>query len=214
VLRLREGEQVELCDSTGSVYVADLLSVGREIGVRLVSLHSPGDASDVVAITLAQCLPKGSKMDYVVEKATELGVQRIIPLQSERVIGERGSSNNKVDRWKRIARSAAEQSRSTLVPSIAEPMPWTELIAAIPSYDACLIAWEVEPSQQQRLEALVAGKRSVLIVIGPEGGLSHTEVSQVRSQGAHVVSLGKRILRTETAGLVAVALVRYAAGDL
>ena len=106
VLRLKTGSSIELCDSSGTVFVAEIMSDGRSIELILRDISDVPGADSTLDITLAQCLPKGSKMDYVVEKATELGVRRIMPIQSERVIGDRGNSGPKVERWRRLARSA------------------------------------------------------------------------------------------------------------
>lgn len=213
VLRLRAGHFVELCDSSAAVYRAELVQTGREL---IFELREECTAPSLprLEITLAQCLPKGAKMDYVVEKATELGVARIIPVQSSRVVGERHGAATRLERWRRIVRAAAEQSRARRIPAVDEPVSWETLTAAIPQYDRSLIAWEVAPARPRELDTLLAGAAGVLIVIGPEGGLSRDEVEAARAQGAVPFSLGTRILRTETAGLVAAALAYYAAGEI
>ena len=172
----------------------------------------PGAAFELV---LAQALPKGQKMDFIVEKATELGVRRIVPLQTERTVGA-GERAGKVERWRRLARSAAAQCGRTDVPEIDEVTGWSGLEAAVRAAPLALIPWELADAEPLRdvLPGLLEGASGALVAIGPEGGFAHDEVEQARAWGARTVSLGKRILRTETAGLVACSAVLYAAGEL
>lgn len=212
VLRCVEGDHLELRDSAASAFEAIILAVRPEVRVHVAQRIAIKQAPEL-DITLAQCLPKGSKMDYVVEKATELGVRRIVPVQSERVVGTREGSG-KLERWRRLARTAAQQSGAQYMPEVADVIDWKTLVDQSASYDRVLIPWELAESQPRNFDELLAGKRNVMIVIGPEGGLSHGEVELLRARGAVAVSLGRRILRTETAGLVAVAYARYAVGEV
>ena len=166
-------------------------------------------------LTVAQGLPKGHKMDFVVEKATELGVARIVPFASERTVG--GSERaGKLERWRRIATAAAQQCGRTDVPAVEAPCGFDELLAAMPRFDATFVPWELAGGGplRDRLPALLGGVRDALVVIGPEGGLAAAEVDAARAVGAHAISLGSRIFRTETAALVACTALLYAAGDL
>jgi len=162
-----------------------------------------------------QAIPKSSKMDYVVEKATELGVTRIVPLLTERSIAA-FRRTGKIERWRRLARSASQQSGRRDVPEVTEPSTWDEFCARAPSFDRALVPWELADPVPLRdhLPQLLAGVRTVAIAIGPEGGLSHDEIERAATAGAVTISLGRRILRTETAGLVVCSALRYAAGDL
>lgn len=214
VLRLRDGDAVELIDSAGFIFPASLVIRGARVGAVL---GEPIAASveSVLRITLAQGIPKGQKMDYVIEKATELGVARIIPFISERVIGEDRSAL-KLDRWRRLARAAARQSGRTHIPPVEEPLRWDALTAAFPAFDLVLLPWELAERVPLRaaLANILADAREVLVLIGPEGGITHAEARLALAAGAHAVSLGSRILRTETAGLVACAALLYETGQI
>jgi len=214
VLRMSVGERLVLCDAAGVPFVAEILDVGRSVRLRLLERHRSMISAPVerLDITLAQALPKGAKMDFVVEKATELGVRRILPMLTERVIGQR-EGDARVERWRRIAREAAGQSRARRIPEIAAPCAWHQVIAGLSDYQHALLPWELAPYEPQSFRRLAVGG-SLLLLIGPEGGFSHREVEEAVVQGASTLSLGSRILRTETAGMVAIALARYAAGEM
>jgi 16S rRNA (uracil1498-N3)-methyltransferase len=213
VLRKRSGEAIEICDSAGSSFGAILDIDGSAVAARL----GPGTARPRVAleIVLAQALPKGQKMDFVVEKATELGVRRIIPLRTERTLGT-AERLGKVERWRRLARTAAAQCGRPDVPLVDDVTGWTELEGEVRAVALALIPWELAEPVPLRdvLPGLLAGVDNVLVAIGPEGGFAHDEIERGRAWGARTVSLGKRILRTETAGLVACSAILYAAGEL
>ena len=212
VLRLTPGDEIELRDSTASAYRALILCLRPSVRVRVGERLGEAELPEL-AITLAQCLPKGAKMDYVVEKATELGVARILPVQSERVIGRR-ESGGRIERWRRLARAAAEQSRAARVPEVSEIGDWAQLLEEAASFDRVLLPWELAAPEPRALDGVLLGAQSVLIIVGPEGGVSHREVELAMARGAVTFSLGRRILRTETAGLFAIACVRYASGEV
>ena len=207
VLRLRDGDSVEIVDSAAHVFDARVRVSGKSVYAELVALRERAPERRL-RVTVAQGIPKAQKMDFVVEKLTELGATSIVPLQSERTVVE-GVSGNKLDRWKRLAKTAALQSGRTDVPAIEEPLTFGELCGTFASYDCVLFPWELAPRVPPRetLEPLVSRASSILAVIGPEGGFSHAEAEQAAAAGAHFLWLGPQILRTETAGLVALAFV-------
>jgi 16S rRNA (uracil1498-N3)-methyltransferase len=212
VLRLRVGDAVEVFDSAGRAFAGVLVTNGARSGVRIESVRAAARES-ALEMTLAQAVPKGAKMDFIVEKATELGVARIVPLLTERTLGDPGAA--KVERWRRLARAAAQQSGRAVLPSIEEPQTFARFVAA-PNGARVLLPWELAPrtALREQLPALLEGATHVAVVIGPEGGFAHAEVDAARAAGAAVVSLGARILRTETAGLVVLSALAYAAGEL
>jgi 16S rRNA (uracil1498-N3)-methyltransferase len=212
VLRCVEGGEIELRDSSAAAYVAVVNVLRPQVVVRIASRIAQAVESEL-AITLAQCLPKGSKMDYVVEKATELGALRIVPVLSERVVGAR-EGGGKLERWRRLAKTAAQQCGAARITEVEEIAEWASLLETFAAYDRVLLPWELSEAQPRALDALMEGVRSVLIVVGPEGGFSHREVDLAEAEGAKAISLGRRILRTETAGLLAIACVRYASGEV
>ncbi|HEY9086269.1 MAG TPA: 16S rRNA (uracil(1498)-N(3))-methyltransferase [Candidatus Tyrphobacter sp.] len=211
VLRLESGARVEVIDSASHSFIAELVCDGRQVNARLVEELARVPGANL-RVDIAQALPKGSKMDYVVEKATELGVAAILPFCSERAI-VRGSGPSKVERWRRLARSAAEQCGRRDIPAVLAPMEFEDVLARFCAYDCVLFAWESgEPTPlRERLPSLLADARSVLAVVGPEGGFSHAEADAAKARGVEVISLGERVLRTETAALVLVAIVNYVA---
>jgi 16S rRNA (uracil1498-N3)-methyltransferase len=214
VLRKSSGDSIVVGDSAGRAYAASLAFEGERVRARLDALVAAVPPPSL-AITLAQGIPKGHKMDFVVEKATELGVARIVPFTSERTVGD-GERAGKVERWRRLARSASQQCGRSEIPAVEPPLAWSALVARLRDFDRALVPWEVAERVplRERLAPLVAGAKNVLVVIGPEGGLSHAEARAAEAEGAALISLGNRILRTETAGLVACSALLYASGDL
>lgn len=215
VLRKRSGDRVQVVDSGGAAYAATLAVDGRAVAATLDERLDRGDVETALRVTLAQAVPKGQKMDLVVEKATELGAHAIVPVRSARVVGHE-TSPAKVERWRRIARSAAQQSGRVRVPEVADVHDWDALLATFADYDRVYVPWELaEPAPLRAVfERDVPDASSVLLVIGPEGGFAADEVDRARNAGASAISLGRRILRTETAALVVLSAMLYARGDL
>ena len=219
VLRKRSGDRVQVVDSGGAAFAAtlDVDGLGRDARVRatLDERLERGDAETVLRVTIAQAVPKGQKMDLVVEKATELGAHAIVPVRSARVIGH-DTSPAKVERWRRIAKSAAQQSGRARVPHVTDVHGWEALLATFGDFDRVYVPWELAPPAPLRevFERELEHARSVLVVIGPEGGFSVDEIERARYAGASAISLGRRILRTETAALVVLAAILYERGDL
>jgi len=215
VLRRQSGDRVLVVDAGGAEFPARLDVAGKSVHVLLGEALARSAAVTAARIVLAQALPKGQKMDFIVEKATELGVAAIVPFRSERVVGDR-TGGHKHDRWQRIARSAAQQSGRSLVPLVEPVADWAELLATFVAYDRIWLPWErADPLPlRERFEAEGANRGAVLVVIGPEGGFSETEVELAEAAGALPISLGARILRTETAALAVLAALLYARGEL
>jgi 16S rRNA (uracil1498-N3)-methyltransferase len=214
VLRAEAGDPVVVSDSSGRRYAGSVQFDGPAVAVRLDrELEAP--AAPALSIVLAQGLPKGQKMEYVVEKATELGVARIVPFASDRSAGET-AREGKVERWRRIAKSAAEQCGRRDVPQIDDPIAFDALLTRVEDASLTLFPWELAPvvPLRERLPTLLGTQREALVAIGPEGGFSDAEARAAAAAGAHLISLGTRILRTETAGLVVCSALLYAAGDL
>jgi len=209
VLRMRDGDEVEAIDSASTRYRAGVAIDGAAVRVRLLEVVA-GRPQLGPRVAVAQGIPKGQKMDFVVEKLTELGAAEIVPLRSARAVAD--ASPAKLERWRRLARTAAMQCGRVDVPAVGEPIDIDGLSARCAAFDVVLVPWEsAEPSPlRDVLPGLLAGARSVLIAIGPEGGFAQDEVARLQAAGAHAVSLGGRILRTETAGLALLAILDYA----
>jgi 16S rRNA (uracil1498-N3)-methyltransferase len=214
VLRGRTGDRVHVVDSAGNAYAASIEVAGNDVRASLGERIERGSRESSLRVTIAQGIPKGQKMDLIVEKATELGVAAIVPLRSERVIGER-TGDAKRERWERLAKSAAQQCGRTSVPIIAPIAEWSDLLARFAEFDRIYLPWELADVRPLR-EAFDADRTStnVLVLIGPEGGFSAGEVARAEAAGAHAISLGTRILRTETVALVVLAALQYARGEL
>jgi 16S rRNA (uracil1498-N3)-methyltransferase len=210
VLRMHSGDIVELSDSAARTYRARLDVSDGGVRARIENESArDDDAVHLPRITIAQGIPKGAKMDYVVEKLTELGAVEIVPLLSERNVAD--ASAAKLERWRRLARSAAQQCGRSDIPAIGEPIVFSKLLERAASFDRFILAWELSAPQplRERLPALLEGAKAVLIAIGPEGGFSHDEAERAEARGATLLSLGRRILRTETAALALVATISY-----
>ncbi|TAM72703.1 16S rRNA (uracil(1498)-N(3))-methyltransferase [bacterium] len=216
VLRAAPGDRVEILDGHSRRFTGIVREVGRDrVEVELTAALEEGQREASLAITLAQGIPKGQKMDFVVEKAVELGVRRIVPLVSERTVARPEGRDGKVERWRRLAKSAALQCGRGYVPEVTAPLDLDAVLTLGAAHDAVLMPWELaEPRPlRERLDEIGAGRR-LLVIVGPEGGLSQREAEQARVAGAHLISLGPRILRTETAALVLMAALYALRGEL
>jgi 16S rRNA (uracil1498-N3)-methyltransferase len=211
VLRLEEGAEIEVFDGEGGRYRARLAAAGR---LRIEErLETPSRTLDVV---LVQALAKGEKLDLVVQKATELGATRLLPLASGRAVVrlDEGRGQSRAERWRRIAGEAARQCGRADVPRIDEPCGW-EGVFALLREDPARRGLLLDPSERElRLGAAARGAPKLLLAVGPEGGFSHEERDRARAEGILPVALGPLVLRTETAGLAALAVVLHLNGEL
>ncbi len=208
VLRLRTGDSIEIIDSAGAAFRAAVEHDGDRVRAKLVERLAVPEAS-ALEISVAQSVPKGQKMDFVIEKLVELGVNAIIPLHSERSIGQ--AAPQKVERWRRIAKAAAAQSGRTAVPLVQDAVQLPALLELFGKFERVLFAWESAPRVPLQRQLAELRARRILLIIGPEGGFSHAEAEAARNAGAQIVWLGPRVLRTETAGLVLTAILNYVA---
>lgn len=215
VLRLAPGDELEVFDGAGTAYPARLEAL-TEAGA-LLSLGPGRRTSTAPAITLVQALAKGDKLDLVVQKATELGAGRIVPLQAERCVvrlpPEKGAE--RAGRWRRIAEEAARQCGRADVPEVEAPAELPAFLDAARARGEA-VAFLYEGETEFRLSAWLSAHagRPVALVVGPEGGFTPAEIERARAAGAATVSLGSRILRTETAGFAALAVALHLAGEL
>lgn len=209
VLRLNAGDLIEIVDSRACAFSAAIEEAGQVVRARLLdAIADPVPQVKPLIMDVAQAVPKAARMDFVVEKGTELGAAAFIPFYCERSVGRRVGPE-KLARWRRIARSASQQSGRREVPGVQEPLEFDALVERLDEYDAVLFAWELAPPEPllDRLRALLPQAGRVLIVVGPEGGFAHAEAEAATSRGAHVLWLGSRILRTDTAAIVLLAVI-------
>ena len=206
-LRLPPGARLRVFDERGDEHEVELERVGARAAEAVVLATSRPARESPLDLVLAAALLKGTKMDLVVEKATELGVRRIAPFVAARTVG-RGA---RIERWQRIAVAAAKQSGRTSVPVVDPVVPFASLVrSGWPGLR--LLAWEGE--SETPLAALPARAAAVVIAVGPEGSLTEDEVAAARAEGFTAVTLAPRVLRAETAAIAAVALCQHRFGDL
>ncbi len=213
VLRLKIGDQVLLLDGLGTLCRCRIEALGKRSGAARV-LKRWQEQERALPIQLLQALPKGDKMDLVLQKGTELGVTAFTPLLAERTVpnlaGKR--EDKRQQRWDRIIREAARQSRRPCLPRLDSPQPLAAALAAC-NARLRLMLWEEE---SRPLAGVLPPDRpaDIAVLIGPEGGFSPVEAQQARTAGFLPVSLGPRILRSETAGLPVASILQYLYGDL
>ncbi len=213
VLRVRPGEQVLLSAGEDWDYLCTVREVDRTGQRVLLSvLEENRDIRELpVKISLYQGLPKSDKMELIIQKAVELGATRVIPVETARCVVklDRKKAESKRSRWQAISESAAKQSGRSVIPEVAMPMPFAAALKEAADSDIRLIPYEnAEGMERTRriLESVAPGQK-IAVFIGPEGGFEETEIRQAEEAGFEAVTLGKRILRTETAGFVVLSLL-------
>ena len=212
-LRMRVGEELTVCDQNGTDYIGVIESISpQEVILKIIS-SAPTVAEPSISITLYQGLPKSDKMDWIVQKSVELGVSRIVPVMTSRSISRTDSDkgDKKRDRWQKIAAEAAGQSGRGRIPEVSSPFTWKQMMQEIP-HDNALIFYE---GGGKPLTSLIAPDMTELaIIVGPEGGFSPEEVAALQEIGVVSATLGKRILRCETAPVAALAAILCLSGNM
>lgn len=214
VLRLRQGERVAVLDGAGSEFSCEVRSLSKD-EIKLAITQKNSIPPLPYAITLVQAVPKGKTMDLIVQKATELGVARIVPLLSERVVAHLEKDTGKTEKWRQVAIEAVKQSGSAWLPQIDQPLTPREFLARNERFELPLIASLQPDSRHPRtlFQAFREEKRrdpqSVAIWVGPEGDFTPAEMSAARSAGALPITLGRLILRSETAAIYSLAILNY-----
>ena len=216
VLRLSVGEEICVLDGCGGRFAAVLDSAsGEGAQVRLTEALPANEPP--VKVTLYQGLPKADKLDFIVQKVTELGAGCVVPVKMERCVVKSDAKDGakRQERLDRIAREASKQCRRACAPEIAEPLTWKQCFMKMQAHDLVLVPWEdAEGYNLKRAFSEFGGAKDIGIVIGPEGGMSASEVDALRELGARIVTLGPRILRAETAAIASVAMALTLWGDL
>jgi 16S rRNA (uracil1498-N3)-methyltransferase len=210
VLRCEAGDPLTLKDNRGNIYSARIIRATRsDIEVELLGKQEPQRES-ALRITLLQSLLKGEKMDVVVRKVTELGVDEIIPVVTER---SQVRETRKLSRWRKIAEEASRQSGRSTIPEVRDIVQFEKLSSAR-CVTPGMIFWEREGLAFRDAVDKFRESRELALLTGPEGGFSEGEIERAATSGFIPVSMGKRILRAETASIAAVAIVQFAIGDL
>lgn len=216
VLRLEIGEKIKICDKTNQInYITEI----TEITVKYIKCNilelAENEAEGNVELHIFQGLPKADKMELIIQKGTELGVSEFIPVAFKRSIVKLSGKDEakKIDRWNKIAEVAAKQSGRDLVPKVRNVENIKNVCNQIKDYDIVLLAYELEENNYIKCELQKLKnkqeKYKIAVIIGPEGGIEQEEVECMKLNGAKVISLGKRILRTETVALQVSSIIMY-----
>lgn len=235
VLRLKSGDQVDVSDGDAWEYRARIEETDEKEVLLLILDKQKFAREPATRITLYQGIPKGSKMEEIIQKSVELGVDSISPVFMERtVVVDKGNFGKKLSRWQKIADEAVKQCRRGMIPEVRSPIPFSEMSGALSEYDLVIFPYENEEEMtikellRERLTSVSSnasapsaadmaepngaasnGPDRIAIIIGPEGGFSEKEAKALADAGIRGVSLGKTILRTETAGPAAIAMTMY-----
>jgi 16S rRNA (uracil1498-N3)-methyltransferase len=218
VLRLKVGEKVSINNCEGKEYIGEITLIDKKVvNINILEESSINNESPI-EVYLFQGMPKSAKMDLIVQKNTELGVKAITPIITQRVVVKTELAEfKKVDRWNRIALEACKQCKRSLVPQINVPIEFGQLLEEIKQMDLVVVPYENEEGYGIKKLVKDIDKKNIVkvaIVIGPEGGFEESEISSLKQAGAKIVTLGPRILRTETAGFTCLSLIMYELGDL
>lgn len=216
VMRMEVGDEIIVCSSTGHSAICELTAINQsQVQARPVRWLDE-DKQLPLRVTVVQGLPKGDKLETVIQKGTELGADQFVPFKAERSVvkWDKQKSEKKLQRLNKIAKEAAEQSHRTTIPDISEPHTISELIAISESYDYKVIAFEEEAKAGESAKLVQTLQQAnkndrFIVVFGPEGGLSNNEVKKLEEAGFSPCGLGPRILRTETAALYVLAAISY-----
>lgn len=212
VLRMKQGEKILVSNkNTSKTYECDIVTIDKENVICSINKENDNIIEPKVKVDLFQGIPKSDKMEYIIQKSIELGVNRIIPVNMKYCIAKIKDEEKKNVRWTKIAESAAKQSKRNIIPIIEKSIDIEEVYKLISNYDLTLVAYENEDNIT--IKGILKNKEknidTIAIIIGPEGGISENEIENLKDNGANIVSLGKRILRTETASLAVLSMIMY-----
>lgn len=217
VLRAVPGDIIVLCDQNGNDYFTSISIIEKEKIIANITDIVPNNTEPPVDITLFQGIPKSDKMDFIIQKCVELGVTKIVPVITERTIVKFNGTKDiesKTTRWQRICLEAAKQCNRGIVPFVEKPVKLYQSLETSGDYALNIIPYEKESSTglKSLIQSSIKGKISIFI--GPEGGFSEDEIKYALNKGVRPVTLGPRILRTETAGLAVLSMLMYQLGDM
>lgn len=215
VMRLKPGDIIRVADASGARYRAQIKEQTRETTLLKILEQEASPKGISLSITLGQAIPKFSQMEFVLQKATELGIERICPLQTERgfLSKEKSLTQNRWERWKRICEEAAKQCGRAKLPLLMTPQPLDSFLSLASDLRICL--WEGEKKIQGIRDLFREIKRpeTITLLVGPEGSFSPEEIEKIRKSGYYTLPCGQRIMRVETAALAITAICQYEWGD-
>ena len=212
VLRLGVGDEITVCDSKGTDYTTVIEAIAKqEVRTRIVS-QAPSKGEPAIETVIYQGIPKSTKMDLIIQKCTEMGIVRIVPVMTARTIVKLETEKDerkKVERWSKIAEEAAKQSKRGRVPVVEMPMTFREALQDAQKNELNLIPYELEKASTIKSALQAKKAKTIGYFIGPEGGFDSSEIEKAREAGIAPVTLGSRILRTETAGFALLSCIMY-----
>lgn len=214
VLRMEIGEHLVICDREGKDYYCELASLSSDEVIAKINEINDTESELPAKLYLFQGLPKKDKMELIVQKAVELGVYEIIPVSMKRCVAkieDAKKEKKKLERWQGIAESAAKQSGRGIIPNIHSVMSFQEAVAYGKELDICIVPYELAKDMSATVQQVkrACNAKSIGIYIGPEGGFDEKEIALIEEAEFGAVTLGKRILRTETAGLTILSILMY-----
>ena len=216
ILRAQPGDKISVVTESKE-YIAEIKEINTENIVCTLVEEILTNNETKINITLCQGIPKKTKMETIIQQNVEMGVKSFIPLITERTVvklNEKDREQKKLDRWQKIAKESAKQSKRNIIPEVKDIMTVKELIKKLKSEDAeVIVPYELEDIKLLK-DVLQEPKENFYIIIGPEGGFDIKELEMFQEIGAHIVTLGKRILRTETAGIVTASIVMFACNEM
>lgn len=220
VLRMKLDDEIQVCDTdTSNNYIVKLKDFSKDEIIGEIKEKILSEAESDINITIFQGIPKSDKMELIIQKSTELGVKEITPVDMERCVSKISSKDEKkkIERWQKISEVAAKQSGRDIIPKINNVVKIKDICENIENFDMVIVPYEkegkfdfkqaIDLAKEQKKENLSIG-----IVIGPEGGFDSNEIEKMKNFGAQVVTLGKRILRTETVALAMISVIMYELG--
>jgi 16S rRNA (uracil1498-N3)-methyltransferase len=216
VLRLKVGDRLVIFDGSAKEYEGIIVEESpSSVVIKVGGIFSPPKESPL-EITLAQSLLKGEKMEYLIQKATELGIKKIIPFFSSRSVPllDKSKKLKRYHRWEKIAIEACKQCGRISVPKVEPLQNYSEMLGMAPSEALRLILWEKEGQGLKEVLKESKGRTNIFFMVGPEGGMSDEEVGEAKRAGFIPITLGNRILRSETAGLCLLSVLQYEWGDM
>ena len=213
VLRMKKGDEVTLCDGEGNFYEAVLSDFSDKTVTASILSKRVAETEPNVKITVFQGVPKNPKLETIIQKLTEIGAVRLVPVDTKRAVAKL-DKESKVDRLRKIAKEAAKQSKRGIVPEVLSPVSFKEAVKMAVEADLALIPYEEEREVSLKKALLGKTPKTVSVMIGPEGGFDGEEIRLAKENGITSVTLGRRILRTETAPLVVSAAILYELGEM
>jgi 16S rRNA (uracil1498-N3)-methyltransferase len=216
VLRLKAGDPITIFDGSAKEYEGSIVELGPSFVLIQVQNAYSSQRDSPLEITLAQSLLKGEKMDYLIQKATELGIKEFVPFFSSRSVPllEKSRRLERHRRWEKITIEASKQCGRGILPEVKPLQDYSEMLRIAPADALRFILWEKEGVTLKRILKRSVEKKKIFFIVGPEGGLSDEEVEESRMMGFIPVTLGKRIVRAETASLCLISILQYEWGDI